>query len=119
MNDKYIRAYYGLSQNTVYRAYKLFFGTLTSHHRLRIINDLRGKDMSVSELTKKLGSDQTSISHHLARMKRCGFVNVNKRGKYRIYSLNENTIKPMMEIIEKHMDEHCLRIIQKKEVAKK
>ncbi|MFQ5474925.1 MAG: ArsR/SmtB family transcription factor [Candidatus Nanoarchaeia archaeon] len=93
------------------KEYKLFFGTLTSSIRLALINSLRKGPKTVSELQKENGLEQTSASHNLRRLERCGFVNVKKKGRYRIYSLNKKTIKPLMEIIDRHMDEHCRRIV--------
>lgn len=100
------------SENVLYSAYKLFFGTLTSQNRLRIINLLRKGAKNVSEIQKALGSEQTVVSHDLRRLRKCGFVSVEKNGKYRHYSLNEKTIKPLMLIIDKHMNEYCKKIVK-------
>lgn len=105
-----------ISEKMLYKAYKLFFGTLTSDHRLRIINELRKKPMNVSELLKKLKLEQTVVSHHLKRLKSCGFVNIEKRGKYRLYSLNKDTIVQLMKIIDKHMGKFCMHIVSKMEI---
>ena len=48
---------------SIYQAYKIFFGTLTSESRLKIINLLRKGRKNVSEIIKKLNLDQTSVSH--------------------------------------------------------
>lgn len=92
-------------------AYKIFFGTMVSESRLKIINLLKVKKMNVSEIVEKLGMDQTAVSHDLARLKRCGFVEVEINGKFRNYSLNEKTIKPLMSLIDKHMNEYCVHIL--------
>ncbi len=111
MTKKDIRKNKGISDEMLYNAYKLFFGSLTSHHRLRIINELRKKPMNVSELIKKLNLEQSVISHNLKRLRSCGFVNIEKNGKYRLYSLNNETIVPLMEIIDRHMSKFCLHIV--------
>lgn len=102
-----------MSQEKLNKAYKLFFGTLTSKIRLDIINLLRKGQRTVSELQKELKLEQSIVSHNLRRMQRCGFVDVQKKGKFRVYSLNTHTIKPLMQIIDKHMSEHCMKIISK------
>jgi DNA-binding transcriptional ArsR family regulator len=56
--------------------------------------------------------DQTSVSHNLSRLKRCGFVISDVDGKFRCYKLNEETIRPLMEIIEKHMKGNCIHILR-------
>lgn len=102
-----------IPQRQLYKAYKLFFGTLTSESRLKIINLLRKGPKNVSEIHSKLKLERTNISHDLQRLKKCGFVSVEKKGKYRYYSLNEETIKPLIIIIDKHMDKYCKKIIAK------
>ncbi|MBS3086093.1 helix-turn-helix transcriptional regulator [Candidatus Pacearchaeota archaeon] len=100
-----------LAESDVYNAYKIFFGTLVSESRLRIINLLRSGKKNVSEIMKELKMDQTSVSHDLSRLKRCGFVNVEVNGKFRYYWLNEETIKPLIELIDKHMSLYCIHIL--------
>lgn len=104
-----------MSEQDLYKAYKIFFGTLVSDPRLRIINLLRKGRKNVSEIMELLKRDQTSVSHDLARLKRCGFVHVTIEGKYRYYALNEKTIAPLMKIIEEHMSHHCIHILHEHE----
>lgn len=103
----------GFTKEEIYDAYKLFFGTLVSNSRLKIINLLRKGEKSVSEIILELNLDQTSVSHNLARLKRCGFVETEIRGKFRYYKLNEKTIKPLMSLIDNHMSQHCIHILEK------
>ena len=105
----------GFNENEAYGAYKIFFGTLTSESRLRIINLLRNGRKNVSEIISELGSDKTAVSHDLARLKKCGFVNVEIEGKYRYYALNQETIKPLMKIIDDHMSKYCIHILRENE----
>lgn len=104
-----------IKESELYEAYKIFFGTLFSRSRLKIINILRdfGKK-NVSELVKELKLSQTAISHDLARLKKCGFVKSEIKGKYRYYTLNEKTIKPIMELIDKHMSNFCRHMLRNK-----
>ncbi|MEM3074911.1 MAG: metalloregulator ArsR/SmtB family transcription factor [Candidatus Pacearchaeota archaeon] len=105
--------HYGIFEEEIYEAYKIFFGTLVSGPRLKIINLLRKGRKNVSEIMYGLNMDQTIVSHNLSRLKNCGFVVYEIEGKYRYYKLNEKTIKPLMEIIEKHMAENCIHILKK------
>jgi ArsR family transcriptional regulator, cadmium/lead-responsive transcriptional repressor len=102
----------GFSSVEMYGAYKIFFGTLVSESRLKIINVLRRGKKNVSELTEEIGVSQSNLSHDLARLKQCGFVTCEMEGKFRYYSLNVQTIKPLMELIEKHMGQHCVHILR-------
>jgi len=102
-----------ISKNKL-KAYKLFFGTLTSEDRLLIINALRDKAKTVNELQKELKLEQTRVSHNLRRLRHCGFVNVVQQGKYRVYRLNRGTISPLMNMIDSHMEEFCIKIVSHK-----
>ena len=104
--------YHGISENEVYDSYKIFFGTLVSEPRLKIINLLKGGEKRVSEIMKELKVDQTSLSHNLARLRNCGFVECKIDGRFRIYSLNKKTISPLMKIIDVHMSENCVHILR-------
>ncbi len=101
----------GFGEEEVYGAYKIFFGTLVSESRLRILNLLRKGKKNVSEIMKELEMNQTAISHDLARLKRCGFVISEVKGKFRYYQLNEETIGPLMKLIDTHMSQYCVHIL--------
>ena len=101
----------GFSEEELYGAYKLFLGTLFSEIRLKIINLLRKRKMNVSEITKELGLEQTAVSHNLARLKQHGFVVSETDGKFRYYKLNEETIEPIMKLIDRHMNQYCIHIL--------
>ncbi len=100
-----------ISEKDLYAAYKLFFNTFSSKHRLKILNFLRNKARNVSEITRKLKMNQTHVSHNLKRLKTCGFITLEVRGKFRYYKLNEN-IEIMLKLIDEHMKENCLMIIK-------
>jgi len=104
---------HGFSEGELFDAYKIFFGTLVSESRLRMINLLR-KDkagLTVSQIMDSLSNEQSSVSHDLARLKKCGFVNVSVEGKFRRYSLNSQTIIPLMDLIDDHMSKNCVHIL--------
>ena len=109
----------GYKREEVYDAYKIFFGTLVSEPRLKIINILRQNKKNVSEIMTELHMDQTAISHNLARLKTCGFVKSKREGKFIYYYLNKETIKPLMELIDNHMSQYCIHILRKMKNAKK
>ncbi len=103
----------GYSEEEIYGAYKLFFGTLFSESRLKILNLLRKGNKNVSEIVNELkATDRTSVSHDLTRLKIHGFVKMEIKGKYRHYTLNEDTIKPLMKLIDKHMSQYCIHILK-------
>jgi DNA-binding transcriptional ArsR family regulator len=86
-----------------YLSYKLFFKALANKTRFEIIRVLRKGPKSVTELVRETGFEQSRISHNLKCLIDCGFVENNRDGKQVIYSLNEETIKPLLELIDKHI----------------
>jgi len=98
-------------KTTLKQPYKQFFGTLSNQHRLDIITALEKGAKNVSELCACTNKNQTTLSHNLTRLETCGFVTVQKEGKKRIYTLNQKTIKPLLEIMHKHMNNHCRHVI--------
>ncbi|MBI3622710.1 helix-turn-helix transcriptional regulator [Candidatus Pacearchaeota archaeon] len=101
----------GFHEGEIYGAYKIFFGTLVSEPRLKIINLLRNEKKNVSEIMKELNMDQTAVSHDLARLRQCGFVKTEREGKFVYYSLNEKTINRIMGLIDEHMSQYCMHIL--------
>jgi len=88
--------------------YKEFFKTLGNQTRVNILLHLeRDGKCNVLTLTKKLGVDQSTISHNLRRLETCKFVTVEPNGQERVYSLNKATIKPLFKLIKKHAQTYC------------
>ncbi len=63
--------------------------------------------MSVTEICNELDQEQSKISHNLKCLSGCHLIDCEQRGKQRIYSLNKDTMVPLMEIVEKHVKAHC------------
>ena len=87
--------------------YDKFLRTLSNKTRLAIIQSLSNESKNVTQLTEDLGIHQTSVSHSLKRLLDCGFVEVERNGKERVYTLNKKTIKPLMKLIRTHIDNYC------------
>lgn len=84
-----------------YKTYHIFFSKLSNPLRIKIISALDEKPESVSELSKKLGVEQSKLSHALRELKTCNIVKVAQKGKQRIYSLSR-TIIPILRLIDFH-----------------
>ena len=63
--------------------------------------------MSVSAIAGELESEQSAVSHGLKQLLVCHFVNVKQEGKERIYTINEDTVKPLLGQIEHHVEKYC------------
>ncbi|MBI2498805.1 winged helix-turn-helix transcriptional regulator [Candidatus Woesearchaeota archaeon] len=89
------------------KPYKLFFGTLANNQRLEIINFLIKSPKTVTQICRELKFNQTTVSHNLNILKKCSFVFFKKNGKERIYSINKDTIGPLMKLIDNHTEKFC------------
>lgn len=87
--------------------YHIFFTNLANPLKIKIITLLKEKEKSVTELTKSLKVEQSKISHALASLRNCRIVNVKQEGKQKVYSLNKETIIPMLDLIDKHSKNFC------------
>jgi ArsR family transcriptional regulator len=55
--------------------------------RLFIVDSLNERPRNVSELTRMVGSDISTVSRHLAVLKQAGIISSRKRDNQMIYSL--------------------------------
>lgn len=92
----------GLSE-TCYR----FFSTLANPTRLAALESLMDKPMNVTQLADTLGQEQSMISHNLRPLVQCRFVQVEKKGRERLYSINHETVDPLFKVIENHAVTFC------------
>lgn len=87
-----------------------FFMTLGNKQRVRILQLLvREGPMSVTAITDALKAEQSAASHSLKQLLLCHFVTVTQDGKERIYAINEDTVKPLFEQIERHVEKYCVK----------
>lgn len=69
-----------------------FFGLLADRTRLRLLGLLRlgsqlGRELCVGDLVAVLELPQPSVSRHLGRLRRAGWVTVRRRDPWAFYSL--------------------------------
>jgi len=74
--------------------------TLGEDNRLRILNLLRKRDMNVAELCEILGSTQSNISRHLARLRLVGIVLDRRDGQFIYYRLSTPSNKFHRHLID-------------------
>ncbi len=96
-------------------SYNVFFETVGNKTRMRILEALMQKSMSVSEICETLNEEQSKISHNLKCLSDCHFLDVEQEGKKRIYSLNKDTIVPLMKLVDAHVKKYCCNDCHKKE----
>lgn len=89
-------------------AYDTFFITLANEKRLAIIHFLAQNGPSnVTQIAEGTKIEQSAVSHNLKKLLSCQFIHIKPSGKERIYTLNEETIKPLLELMDKHVKNYC------------
>ena len=88
-------------------SYNLFFETISTKSRMEILCLLRQGAMSVSEICDALSQEQSRVSHNLKKLVECRVLDVKQDGKKRIYSLNKDTVIPILDLVEKHVQKYC------------
>ena len=73
--------------------------------RLEILNLLRDKELSVTELIEKTKLSQANISQHLSIMKSKGTVTSNRKGKNIYYKLTNQKIIKAFDVIREVLAE--------------
>ncbi len=93
-----------------YISYDHFFTVLGNGHRVKILQYLNQEGAkSVSDISEKLHIEQSALSHCLKQLLQCHFVVVRQQGKERIYSINEETMRPLFDLINKHVQTYCVK----------
>src|SRR3989338_6777779 len=84
-----------------------FFAVLADRNRLSILNLILEKDLTVNEISQGLGLEQSLVSHHLKLLKEHGFVDSKINGKNRVYNVNKETMRPLLDIMRSHVSKFC------------
>lgn len=87
-------------------SYKLFFKAFSNETRFWIVRLLRKGPRCVTEICEELDFEQSRVSHNLRCLENCGFVTATQDGKKKVYSLDEKTILPMLELIDEHIEKY-------------
>ena len=90
--------------------YHLCLETLGNETRVKILESLRESPKTVGGIVKELGIEQSRLSHSLAALRKCNFVQSTVKGKERVYRLTDSFVKEMpkskniFEALEKHFN---------------
>jgi DNA-binding transcriptional ArsR family regulator len=72
---------------------------MSNDKRLMILCQLVDAERSVNELTDLIGSRQSTVSQHLALLRREGFVSARRDGQTQLYSLAGNEARSILETL--------------------
>lgn len=78
---------------------KLFRG-FSDPSRLGILEALRSKPLTVSEIVAATGLSQSNASNHLGCLRDCGLVVADQDGRYSIYRLSDDRVGQLLELAD-------------------
>ena len=85
-----------------FRLYREFFRALANQTRFSIVQLLREKPHYVNEIAEDLKIEQSRVSHNLACLLNCGFVEWEWSGKNKVYRLSSDLL-PILGGIDQHL----------------
>ena len=89
-------------------SYEQFFGTLAGNRRIEILQYLhKNGAKNVSEIVEGVGQEQSAVSHNMRKLLECQCVHVSVQGKNRYYSLNADTMLPLLDLVSDHIESFC------------
>jgi DNA-binding transcriptional ArsR family regulator len=75
------------------------FKVLAEPLRLQILQLLKVKEMSVSEITERVESTQPNISKHLKIMQQAGLIGRKQEGNTVYYSISDSSVFELCEVV--------------------
>lgn len=83
------------------------FASLSDPTRRLILENLRGQDLTPTELLERITASQPTLSHHLDILKRAELIEGRREGQFIRYSLNmtvfEMALQYMVSITKKRL----------------
>lgn len=73
-----------------------FFSIFSDSTRLRILSALAISEMCVTDISRVLGINQTTVSHQLRFLKDAGMVRTDRHGKIIFYSLFSDVVNDVL-----------------------
>ena len=73
-----------------------FFSIFADHTRVKMLSALAISEMCVTDLSRVLDINQTTVSHQLRLLKNLGIVKSKRQGKIIFYSLVNDTVNDVM-----------------------
>jgi len=77
-----------------------FLRGFSDKSRLQILESIKNKEKTVSEIVQDLQGNQSNISQHLACLKGCGIIKGRQEGKYMYYSLRDEKVNELLSLFD-------------------
>ncbi|MEK5080419.1 metalloregulator ArsR/SmtB family transcription factor [Solibacillus sp. FSL W7-1436] len=78
---------------------KLIHG-FSNKTRIKILECIKNKEKTVTEIVDEINGNQSNISQHLACLKGCGIIVGRNEGKYIYYSLRNQHIRDLLTMFD-------------------
>ncbi len=75
------------------------FHALSDETRLALLEQLKGGEHCVCELTDAMKAGQSRLSFHLKVLKEAGLIHDRREGRWMYYSLNPDAIEELEELV--------------------
>ena len=83
-------------QGDVLEGVVCFFSVFSDYTRVKILSALAISELCVTDLSRILGINQTTVSHQLRFLKSAGIVKSSRQGKIVFYSLTDESINDVL-----------------------
>ncbi len=87
-----------------------FFKALAHPQRVKILDALRSGEVSVNELSARLGVEQTTLSQQLAVLRKSNIVVGRKEGQNVYYSVPDSAIFRLLDDARQVFNNHLIDI---------
>ncbi len=94
-------------------SYYSFFENFSNETRIKIVFSLMESPKSVNDISKDIKEEQSKVSHNLKRLMECNFLTFSRHGKKRVYSLNKDTIVPLIRLVDEHVKKYCSEVCKR------
>ena len=78
---------------------KLFRG-FSDPSRLSILEALRGRPLTVTDIAETTGLSQSNVSNHLGCLRDCGLVSSEPEGRYTRYRLSDRRVAALLRLTD-------------------
>lgn len=87
-----------------------FFKALANPLRIKILDELRSKELTVSEIKERLNVELPNVSQQLAILRTKNLVAARKQGNNIYYSCNDPTIFKLLDVAREIFNNHLIDI---------
>lgn len=77
---------------------------MSNEHRLLVLCHLGGGEMSVSEINERIDLSQSSLSQHLARLRKDGLVATRRESQTIYYRIADDVVIKLIQLLH---SEYC------------